>query len=112
MRYVTLKHKSLAFDCAGFLIICYFYDYTTVTRTLVAKGVKLPLKGFCTEVSLSRKKKFKKDIERQTRHCSKDISLKIRLREQSDTTGGGHVTSTVAAATTTAVVVAVRYKSS
>jgi hypothetical protein len=63
---------------------------------------------------LNVKKKFKKDTERQTRHCSKDISLKIRLRKQSDTTGGGHVTSSVAAAatTTTAVVVAVRYKSS
>jgi len=79
--------------------------------TMVATDIKLPLKGFCTEVSLNVKKKFKKDIERQTRHSSKDISLKIRLREQSDTTSGGHVTSTVVA-TTTAVVVAVRYKSS
>jgi len=39
LRQVTLKHKSLAFDCAGFLIICDFYYYTSVTRTLVATGV-------------------------------------------------------------------------
>lgn len=39
LKQVTLKHKSFAFDCAGFLIICYFYDHTAVTRTLVATGV-------------------------------------------------------------------------
>jgi hypothetical protein len=72
---------------------------------------KLPPITVCTEVSMKDKKKLKKDILRQTRHCSKDISVKIQLREQSDTAGGGHVTSSMAA-TTTAVVVAVRYKSS